>query len=562
MLRPPVLAILVTEVAERFAYFGFRAVLVLYLHNGLGLSSSTSISLYATVSCGAYLSPLLGSLLADSKWGRFKVILRFSTLYTFGLAFLTFGASRAPPLNDDTAGDSLAVKGNGNLLLAKIATLFGLSMACLGTGGIKPCVSAFGADQIVLAGGTSSSSDDDVLKRDKQSDDGSNDDNEYDIDDDNDDRHTREELSITEDARDAEVKSFFSAFYFCINVGALTSFAIVPIIRAHYGFSTCFLVTWIVFSSSLLIFLGQTPNYKHRIHDASQPELSRVLQACVHSVISRTRHKRDHGSHMPIPSHEEPSTEDESVVENAEDDSITSMDRIIYEDAQKILHLMPLMLFFPFYWTLYDQQGSVWTLQATHLKLRGLQPEQLQFLNPFEIMFFIPLFDQVIYPWLDRIGVNIQPLKKIEYGMGLTVISFFACALLEYFIQNRPPNSVSLAWQIPQITIITVGEIFLNVTGLEFAYSQAPGNMQALILALYLLMTAIGDGLSALLFATVFSKLNAAITMIICAFGMTANMLSFRKVANRWKPYASSQAVEDSCDDEIQLELIQKGELS
>ncbi|KAL3907029.1 MAG: hypothetical protein SGILL_009038, partial [Bacillariaceae sp.] len=250
------------------------------------------------------------------------------------------------------------------------------------------------------------------------------------------------------------------------------------------------------------------------------------------------------------------------TTDDTQDGVLNSMDRIVHEDSQKILHLMPLMLFFPLYWTLYDQQGSVWTLQATHLKLHGLQPEQLQFLNPFEIMVFIPLFDQVIYPWMERIGINIQPLKKIEYGMGLTVISFLACALLEYFIQNRPPNSVSLAWQIPQITIITVGEIFLNVTGLEFAYSQAPGNMQALILALYLLMTAIGDGFSALLFATVFSKLNAAVTMIICAIGMTLNMLFFRRVARHWKPYGDSGNVVPDENGEIQLGLMGQGEIS
>lgn len=251
----------------------------------------------------------------------------------------------------------------------------------------------------------------------------------------------------------------------------------------------------------------------------------------------------------------EPGSQDQEGVT-----TYTSMDRIVYEDSQQILHLMPLMLFFPVFWMLYDQQGSVWTLQATHLKLPGLQPEQLQFLNPFGIMIFIPLFDRFIYPCLDRRGVNIQLLKRIEYGMGLTAVSFFACALLEYFIQTRPENSISVAWQIPQITNITLGEIFLNVTGLEFAYSQAPGNMQALILALYLLMTAFGDGLSSLLFAIFFSKLNTATTMIICVICMSANMLFFRRVAFRWKPYFHVAAERN--DDGIQLGLTSSGEIS
>jgi POT family proton-dependent oligopeptide transporter len=82
-------------------------------------------------------------------------------------------------------------------------------------------------------------------------------------------------------------------------------------------------------------------------------------------------------------------------------------------------------------------------------------------------MLFIPLFDQILYPRLEARGLNIQPLKRMEYGMFLGAIAFFASALLEYSIQQGPPNSISLAWQIPQITILTVAEILLNVTGLE-----------------------------------------------------------------------------------------------
>lgn len=82
-------------------------------------------------------------------------------------------------------------------------------------------------------------------------------------------------------------------------------------------------------------------------------------------------------------------------------------------------------------------------------------------------MLFIPLFDKILYPWLEAKGFNIKPLKRMEYGMFLGAVAFFASALLEYAIQQGPPNSVSLAWQIPQITILTVAEILLNVTGLE-----------------------------------------------------------------------------------------------
>lgn len=152
-------------------------------------------------------------------------------------------------------------------------------------------------------------------------------------------------------------------------------------------------------------------------------------------------------------------------------------------------------------------------------------------------MILIPLFDQIIYPWLDSKGYNIQPLRRMQYGMFLAAVAFFASTLLEFSIQRQPANSISVAWQIPQITILTIAEIFLNVTGLEFAYSQAPHSMQALILALFLFMTAIGDGMGAILFVSVFRQLNLCVTMIICALCMLFNLALFSMVARNWKPY-------------------------
>ena len=71
----------------------------------------------------------------------------------------------------------------------------------------------------------------------------------------------------------------------------------------------------------------------------------------------------------------------------------------------------------------------------------------------------------------------------------------------------------------------------------QFAYSQAPDSLQALILAVFLFMTAIGDGFGSILFATVFRDLNTSVTMVTCAVSMLVNLAFFSRVARRWKPY-------------------------
>ncbi|KHJ85055.1 hypothetical protein OESDEN_15224 [Oesophagostomum dentatum] len=43
------------------------------------------------------------------------------------------------------------------------------------------------------------------------------------------------------------------------------------------------------------------------------------------------------------------------------------------------------------------------------------------------------------------------------------------------------PNTVSILWVLPQYFVITLGEVLLSVTGLEFAYSQSAPNMKSVL---------------------------------------------------------------------------------
>jgi POT family proton-dependent oligopeptide transporter len=69
--------------------------------------------------------------------------------------------------------------------------------------------------------------------------------------------------------------------------------------------------------------------------------------------------------------------------------------------------LIPLFIFIAVFWSLYDQTGSSWVLQAEqmNLKLLGITwlESQVQAVNPILILIFIPLFTFFIYPWINRI---------------------------------------------------------------------------------------------------------------------------------------------------------------
>ena len=76
-------------------------------------------------------------MLADSYWGKYKTIFILSIVYCLGMALM---AVSAVEFDDSGTGQTV------NMGLA-IAALF--IIAC-GTGGIKPCVSTLGGDQVTL----------------------------------------------------------------------------------------------------------------------------------------------------------------------------------------------------------------------------------------------------------------------------------------------------------------------------------------------------------------------------------------------------------------------------
>lgn len=73
-------------------------------------------------------------------------------------------------------------------------------------------------------------------------------------------------------------------------------------------------------------------------------------------------------------------------------------------------------------------------------------------------------------------------------------------------------NTISILWMIPQYFVITAGEIMFSVTGLEFAYSQAPSSMKSVVQAAWLLTTAIGNFVVVLITAAI--KLEKEVELI------------------------------------------------
>lgn len=122
--------LVVNEAAERFSYYGMRAILVVFMTDYLMsydgarevMSEAEARYYFHLFASAVYFFPAFGALLADVVLGKFRTIVWLSIVYCFGHLALAVDHTRL----------GLAV---------------GLSLIAIGSGGIKPCVSANLGDQ-------------------------------------------------------------------------------------------------------------------------------------------------------------------------------------------------------------------------------------------------------------------------------------------------------------------------------------------------------------------------------------------------------------------------------
>ena len=187
------------EACERFSYYGMRSILAGYItgavvNGGLGQTGDRSTEIIHMFVSANYFMPLFGAWLSDKFIGRYHTILWVSLFYCAGHGVLA--------CSDFVGG----VDG-------KLWCLFiGLGLIAFGSGGIKPCVSAFMGDQF-----------------------------------------KPEQAHLLQKA--------YGAFYWSINLGSFFSFLVIPWVKNHHGYSWAFAVPGILMGVATLIFWLGTKHY-------------------------------------------------------------------------------------------------------------------------------------------------------------------------------------------------------------------------------------------------------------------------------------------------------------
>uniref|UniRef100_A0AAY4CDK0 Solute carrier family 15 member 1a n=1 Tax=Denticeps clupeoides TaxID=299321 RepID=A0AAY4CDK0_9TELE len=392
--------IVVNEFCERFSYYGMRAVLVLYFKYFLLWDEDLATSIYHAFVALCYLTPILGAIVADSWLGKFRTIIYLSIVYAIGQIVMAVSA-----IHDITDTDRNGTPDNMTFHVA--LSMLGLVLIALGTGGIKPCVSAFGGDQF-------------------------------------------------EEHQTTQRSTFFSVFYLCINAGSLLSTIITPILRSkecgihsqEQCYPLAFGVPAVLMVISLVVFIAGSGMYVK-----AAPQGNIILQVCKcigFAIKNRFKHR---SSKYPKREH-------------WMDWASEKYDKLLIVQIKMVLKVLFLYIPLPMFWTLFDQKGSRWTLQATTMDgdigLIVLQPDQMQTVNPILILTLVPIMDRIVYPLIKKCGFNFSPLKRMTVGMFLAAMAFVAAALVQLQIDKTLPVFPSSSQA--QLNLLNIAESGVTVT--------------------------------------------------------------------------------------------------
>jgi proton-dependent oligopeptide transporter, POT family len=116
----------VTEMWERFSYYGMRAIFVLFMVKALMMDKAVASGIYGSYTGLVYLTPLIGGYIADRYWGNRRSILLGGILMAIGQFGMFFSGS--------VFSHSLAT--------ATTLMYLGLTALIIGNGLFKPNISS------------------------------------------------------------------------------------------------------------------------------------------------------------------------------------------------------------------------------------------------------------------------------------------------------------------------------------------------------------------------------------------------------------------------------------
>ncbi|MGB5107800.1 MAG: oligopeptide:H+ symporter [Candidatus Zixiibacteriota bacterium] len=249
----------------------------------------------------------------------------------------------------------------------------------------------------------------------------------------------------------------FSWFYMAINIGAASTMTVLPFIRDHYGYSVAFMAPTIMMVVALAVFyLGKKHYPKEDVR-----ALSRAV------ITVQQRHER----------------------------------------KTTLVRLSGLFLLIVFFWSVFDQSYSTWTLFARDYLVLDtwvgrIPPDAIQGLNPILIVLMSPFF---AWLWNKTDRNTERPLsspRKMLIGFVLVILCMGLMTIAGYLATS---SKVSILWEVGAYVLMTAAELCISAIGLQLAFEEAPDSMKSMITGVFWFTVFLGDILAGF-FARVYTQ--------------------------------------------------------
>ncbi|CAL4893568.1 unnamed protein product [Urochloa decumbens] len=491
--------ILANDFCDRFATIGFNANLITYLTQQLHLPLVEASNTLTNFHGLSNLTPLVGGLVADSFAGRFWTITFGSVIYQLGMVSLTVSALlpslRPPPCA--AAEQAACARASAWSLL-----VLHLSLLCtsIGTGGTRPCVMAFGADQF--------------------------------------------ELDTTPSHGAKRGWSFFNLYFFGVELAKLAAITLVVYIQENVGWGWGLGVPTVAMLAAVAAFVSGYPLYV-KVAPGGSP-FTRLAQVAVAAFQKRN---------VAVPSDPGCLYQDREL-----DAGISTAGRLLHtnqltffdraaiatpgdfdsrgiprpwrlstvhrvEELKSIIRMLPIWAATILLVTSASHNHSFAIQQARTMDRRvaaGLEipPATMLIFSNAAMLGTLALYDRVLVPRLRRLtgrAEGITHLQRTGAGLAISTVSNAVSAVVErarkraaarHGLLDRPGATVpmSVLWMAPQYAIHGAADAFMDVGRMEFLYDQAPESMRSSAAALYWLTMSAGSYMGTLLVTTVHER--------------------------------------------------------
>ncbi|MCB9847585.1 MAG: peptide MFS transporter [Phycisphaeraceae bacterium] len=477
----------ITEMWERFSYYGMRALLVLYLvaatseivageannNPGFGWDNGDAYLLYGVYTFMVYLTSIFGGMVADRLLGTHRSMLLGGWIIASGHITLAltelFHFERGPAVSPENGPGAL------------YTFLFGLSLIIIGTGFFKPCVS-------VMVG---------QLYREN----------------------------------DARRDSGFTIFYMGINLGALLSPLVAgslgQLVGWHWGFGSA-AVGMIL---GLIGYQFLRPKYLRGIGDpsASGPMSShdKRLVAIALLLLLGTPllplGLQISGGLEPVMAWWSGLTENVPwwgipAVFGAL--LVLSISAFLSMQPQETRSRLAVIFILAIignlgFWIAFEQAGSsmnvfadvntdrtLWGLFGENgvtglFKNGGFPSTWYQSVNSTAILIFAPFFSIL---WIRLAKKKLEPSTPMKFAIGLWLLGLAFIAMVFGSMQTNDGGLAGPQWLLITYVVYTWGELCLSPVGLSMVTKLAPKNLQSLMMGLWffsLALSNLGAGIAA-----------------------------------------------------------------